>query len=301
MFFHKRLINLFNTFKEIPANSKSKIILFSDCHRGDNSWADDFADNRNIFYHALNHYYKNGFTYIELGDGDELWENKRFSDIRKAHSNIFKLMAKFHNEGRLYLIYGNHDIERKNNKIVEETLYRYYSLGKNRHVELFNGIKAHEGLVLRHNDTNQKIFLIHGHQFDLVNDKFWLAGRFMSRHFWHYLQLFGIKDPTSPAKNIRRRINIEKKIEKWAKNNKQIIIAGHTHRPAFPGPKEPQHFNTGSCVNPRCITGIEIQNGDILLIKWSISTKDDGVLYVEREVLEGPRKLFPRPSDILHE
>ena len=32
-------------------------------------------------------------------------------------------------------------------------------------------------------------------------------------------------------------------------------------------------FNDGSCVHPRSITGIEIENGEISLIKWEISTK----------------------------
>ncbi|MEC8884572.1 MAG: serine/threonine protein phosphatase, partial [Bacteroidota bacterium] len=62
----------------IPFSDESKFILFSDCHRGDNSGADDFANNRNIYFHALKQYYQNGFTYCELGDGDELWENLSF-------------------------------------------------------------------------------------------------------------------------------------------------------------------------------------------------------------------------------
>ena len=56
----------------IPFDENSKFIIFSDCHRGDNSFADDFANNRNTYFHALKEYHKNGFTYIELGDGNEL-------------------------------------------------------------------------------------------------------------------------------------------------------------------------------------------------------------------------------------
>lgn len=289
MYPDKRLDKLFNSCKKIPFDDSSRFILFSDCHRGDNSWADDFADNRNIFFHALNYYYKNGFTYIELGDGDELWENKRFRDIRKAHSNIFKLMVRFHNEKRLYLIYGNHDIERKDSKVVKGTLYRYYSEHKKGYTALFSGIEVYEGLVLRHAETGKKVFLIHGNQADIMNDKFWWIGRFLSRYVWHYLQLFGIKDPASPAENRTRRIKVEKKITRWAGDNNQIVITGHTHRPVFPSAKGPQYFNAGSCINPRCITGIEIVNGEIALIKWHVTTRDDGVLYVSREVLEGPR------------
>ena len=47
-------------------------------------------------------------------------------------------------------------------------------------------------------------------------------------------------------------------------------------------------FNDGSCVHPRSITGIEIENGEISLIKWQISTTDDGTLQIVRVLLEGP-------------
>jgi len=40
-----------------------------------------------------------------------------------------------------------------------------------------------------------------------------------------------------------------------------------------------------------CIPGIEIQNGEITLIKWWIKPKEDGELYVTREELVGPKKL----------
>lgn len=292
MYVNKCLTQLFQSSKVIPFDNSSRFILFSDCHRGDNSWADDFAENRNIFYHALNYYYNNGFTYIELGDGDELWENKKFSDIRKAHSNVFKLMAKFHNKSRLYLIYGNHDKERQDERVVKETLYGYYSLGKGRYEELLNGIEVYEGLVLKHKKTENKIFLIHGHQADPINDNFWLIGRSLSRCPWRILQQIGIKTPISPAKTRWRRINVEKRLIKWVKIKDQMLIAGHTHRAIFPSRGEPQYFNGGSCVHPRCITGIEIQDDEIVLIKWSVGTRDDGVLYVAREVLEGPRRLF---------
>jgi hypothetical protein len=44
-------------------------------------------------------------------------------------------------------------------------------------------------------------------------------------------------------------------------------------------------------VHPRSITGIEIENGTISLIKWEISTNDDGILQIVKVTLEGPRNL----------
>lgn len=60
--------NSYKKAKRIQLNSTSKFIFFSDVHRGDNSYADDFANNRNIYHHALRNYYENDFTYVELGD-----------------------------------------------------------------------------------------------------------------------------------------------------------------------------------------------------------------------------------------
>lgn len=288
----KRLTEVFELAEEIPFDDSSKFILLSDCHRGDNSWADDFAHNQNIFMFALQYYFEKGFTYIELGDGDELLENNRFEDIRSAHSHIFWQMRKFHNEGRLYLIFGNHDIERKDPKIVERTLYRYLDEHSQQYEPLFDGIEVHEGIVLRHWESASRIFLVHGHQGSLYNESLWWFAKFLSRYFWKPLQLYGIRDLTSPAKNYRKREKVERQIIHWIKAKHQVLICGHTHRPVFPGRGDVPYFNTGSCVHPRCITGIEIENGGITLIKWCIKPRaeEGGALYVEREILAGPEK-----------
>jgi hypothetical protein len=105
------------------------------------------------------------------------------------------------------------------------------------------------------------------------------------------LELIGVRDPTSAAKNNEKKNSVENKLSDWAKQNNQFMICGHTHRPVFPKVGETLYFNDGSCVHPRCITGIEIRNGTISLVKWAILTKPDRTLYVGREVLEGPVRL----------
>lgn len=287
----KRLTEVFKSAEVVSFDDSSKFIFFSDCHRGDNSWADDFAHNEKLLFHALNYYYDKGFTYIEIGDGDELWEYKKFREIRQAHSHIFRLMQKFHEENRFYFIWGNHNMKWKNQKNVEKNLYNYYNERKNRYEPLFDGIKVHEGLILQDTNTKKRIFLFHGHQGDLFCDTLWWLGRFLVRHLWKHLQLIGVKDPTSPAKNYKKRLKVERKIIEWVKSTKETVICGHTHRSMFPKEREPSYFNTGSCVHPRCITGIEIQKEKIALIKWSVRVKKDGALYVKREVLEEPMNL----------
>jgi len=287
----KRLQQVFAASPEILFNNNSKFILFSDCHRGDNTWADDFAHNQNIYFHALQFYYNKNFTYIEIGDGDELWETRNFFDIREAYSNIFWLLHEFYQKNRLHMIYGNHDIVKKDKKFIAKYLYRFRDPAKHEYKPLFENITIHEGLILNHTATNKKIFLVHGHQGDFINDQIWPVGRLMVRYLWRSIQLIGIMDPTSPSRNYKKRVGIEKKISAWAEKNNQIIIAAHTHRPSFPDKGQPPYFNSGCCVHPRCITGIEIEKGALTLIKWSVTPGKSGALCVGRDVLEGPKKI----------
>lgn len=288
----KRLYKAYKHAKIIPFDDSSKFILFSDCHRGDNSFADDFANNRNIYFHALKHYFSRGFHYCELGDGDELWENLTFNSIFEAHKNVYLLMKQFYEQERLHMIWGNHDMVYRNPNYVEKHLSTYFDPVLAKDTSLFCNIKYHEGILLKHKTTQQEVFLTHGHQADWWNYTFWRFSRFMVRVLWKPLNVMGIADPTSPAKNYKEMIKVERRIKKWiVENGNLITIVGHTHRPRFPEPGDIAFFNDGSCVHPRSITGIEIENGTISLIKWYIDTTEGGTLQIVRVLLEGPRKL----------
>ena len=86
---------VFRSSEEILIDDRSKIIIMSDLHRGDGNWNDSFAKNQNTFFTALSYYYKERYTYIELGDGDELWEVPRMKDIIQEHRDIFWIMSEF--------------------------------------------------------------------------------------------------------------------------------------------------------------------------------------------------------------
>ena len=293
------ITRVFKAAENIPFDDTSRIVLMSDCHRGDGSWADDFSKNQNLYFAALTHYYNDKFTYIEIGDGDELWENSKLSDIKQVHSDVFWLLSKFYKQGRLHLIFGNHDMVKKDSSYVKANLSQYYSEPEKRFIPLFGNIKLHEGLVLVHAPTGGKILLIHGHQVDYLNNQLWKLARFLVRYLWKPLTNFGVNDPTRTAKNYHKKEATEKKLTEWVKNEKHMLIAGHTHRPMFPEVGRPPYFNDGSCVHPRCITAIEIFEGNIILVKWNAKTRDDGTLYIGREVLAGPRRLrdyFGKPE-----
>ena len=287
-----------------------KLVCMSDMHRGDGSGADDFAQNSLIYRCALEHYLENGFTYVELGDAEELWENDNFDQIYITHTMVYELLAKFHDpdpeKSRYLKVWGNHDLYWKDNEAVYRTL--------------FPGIEVHEGIMLEPGlregggEVSGAILLIHGHQADpKCSGELAVVSKFFVHNFWPDLQRVGIKDPTRAALNPGLCNEVDKRLHEWANRNDQgiaAIIAGHTHRAVFEnlslteqryleskvrtdGVKfkhqpDRSYFNTGSCVHPLCITGIEItfENGPRLrLVKWGQAT-DGHALTIQRTVLE---------------
>lgn len=287
----RRLKEVFETAKTIPFDDQSRIVFMSDCHRGDGSYADNFYKNQPLFFAALTQYNYLKYTYIELGDGDELWENSNLSDSVEVYGDVFWLLSKFYRENRLYMLFGNHDIVKGKNGSVKRYLDRYYDVREKRYIPLFPGIDFHEGLILEHSTSGHRIFLVHGHQVDFFNDTLWRLSRFLVRYLWKPLELVGVNDPTSASKNYKRKKTVEKRLTNWVMHENRMLIAGHTHRPVLPELGEPLYFNDGSCVHPRCITAVEISDGNILLVKWCNKTKFDGTLFVGREILVGPVKL----------
>lgn len=286
-----RLSDVFELSEEIVFDNSSKFVFFSDIHRGDNSKADNFAPNKDTYLSALDYYHKNGYYYIEIGDGDELWENDRFSPILKAHQDTFLSIRRFHNVGRLCMIFGNHDIFKRNRKFVKKTLFEYYNPESGMYEPLFNNIKMHEGLILRYRDTQNKIFIVHGHQGDLINDRLWPLARFLVRYVWRRIEYLRLRSPISPSRSILRRNIIENGIINWVKANNQMIIAGHTHHAMFARPGEPPYFNDGCCVHPGYITCIEIDCGSIMLVKWEQKPELGRNYSITREIVKGPHQL----------
>jgi UDP-2,3-diacylglucosamine pyrophosphatase LpxH len=298
---HARLTSVFESAGEIPFDDSSRIILFSDCHRGDNSRADGFARNEALFLRALNFYQRNGFSYIEVGDGDDIWKNERFDDILCAHPQTFDKLHQFNRRDRLHLIFGNHDAPGRPGATMKK-----------------NGLVAAEGLILRHAKSGQRIFVVHGHQADYKSDRLRVLSRITVRHGWRRLQLMGIETVLQRTnavwQGISRRTKsgrgngiqpfwiseiaqakklCEKRIMSWAEAHQQTIICAHTHRPMVAACGGPPYLNTGCCDVPGRLTGLEIQSGEIALVQWtSRGRRGNGrATQVKRELLAPPRKL----------
>lgn len=265
----------------IPATDHPKIVLMSDCHRGCGNWADSFLANRPIYTAALKYYIQKNFTYIELGDGDELWGNRRFADIYRTHKEVFQLFQLLYEENRIFLLYGNHDREK------EKALFR----SKDKPFP----ISFHQSVIVDFPD-DPPLYLFHGYQGDLLNDRLWKLTRSLVRNLWKPLELRGVKDPTSAAKNYTKVREIEEDFITFSRKQKCILAAGHTHKPTLLQADSAMYINSGSCVHPGAITAVEIdtKRKKATLVKWAICSRKDMSLYVCRERLkELPMQLSP--------
>ncbi|WP_297637726.1 metallophosphoesterase [uncultured Clostridium sp.] len=289
------ILKLFSQTEKLSIDRDSKIVFLSDAHRGDGGRRDTLIGNRNIYISALKYYYKEEYTLVEIGDGDELWKNKNMINISYNYKEVFRILNRFRVKKKLYMLYGNHDIKKRNKNFAETQNKAFKKIKKNfgeECLELINNTEFLEGIVLDYKPYNKEILVMHGHQMDLWNNELWMVSRFLVRHLWKYLEgVAGFKEPITPANNYNKGGMIDKRLNDFANKNKKMIVCGHTHDAVFPDVGEGLYFNDGCCVNPQEITTIEINKGVIALIKWSIEINEGNFLYIKRNVIKGPERL----------
>jgi len=283
---------------------KEKFIILSDQHKGARDGMDVFAKAAKNYLAALDHYEREKFFYINLGDGEELWENL-FLTVKKHNMATFEKEKEFLKRKAFIKIFGNHDLYWANDPLAAVSLMQIY--GQN--------VKIHEGVILQtlvHNKT-LSIYMTHGHQGDLQSDGNWFSKWFVS-DIWGPFQAYLRINPNTPANNDQLKTDHNRMMYQWsAKRKNTLLITGHTHQPVFKslthieklydeletakkadntqaindlqkqiderhakGDKvpdftayKPTYFNSGCCCfDDGDITGIEIEDGYIRLIKW---------------------------------
>ena len=193
---NKKLLNLYKTSSIVEFKREDKIVILSDIHRGDGSYSDSLIGNKNIYLSALNYYYKEGYTLIEAGDGDELWKNKSFVDIAYNHKDIFKVLNKFNNKKRLHLLYGNHDSKKASKEFLLKQKKKLLKIDKDfgkDFIYLLDNTIYKESLILKYTPIDKEIFIFHGHQLDFMNYELSFLSKFLVRHIWKNMERTGFK------------------------------------------------------------------------------------------------------------
>lgn len=303
--------------------AQDKFIIFSDQHKGGKDAADDFMPAEANYLKALQHYYEEGYTFISLGDSEELWENTPKVSIDKNRISLLE-EAKFLQVGRYYRIYGNHDLEWK--YPIQQSIFLKPIFG--------DTLKIYEGICLttNYNGKEYSILLAHGHQGDKKSDgnpfSTWAVAA-----LWTPIQRYLEVTINTPATSYELTDQHNIMMYEWSKQQSNLIfISGHTHKPVFASldhierlskqlqhaqannntslvektekeiqfrQKEyagkahhrtmakPSYFNTGCCCfGDGDITGIEISEGYIRLVKWHSEEDKSKRIVLEESELE---------------
>jgi predicted phosphodiesterase len=91
-------------------SSTDKFIIFSDQHKGRKNGADDFVLAEPNYIAALHYYNDLQFHYIALGDCEELWENTLLQ-VKKYNEASFAAERRFIQRKAFTKIFGNHDLD----------------------------------------------------------------------------------------------------------------------------------------------------------------------------------------------
>jgi UDP-2,3-diacylglucosamine pyrophosphatase LpxH len=303
--------------------AEQPVIIFSDQHKGARDGSDDFRMAEDNFIQALDYYNQRNFLYVNLGDSEELWENNILT-VLKYNTAVFQKEQLFVARNSFFKIYGNHDLFWDNDPFAQ--LYLKKMFGKKvkidagivfriqlpgRNVDIFC-THGHQGDAQSDGNAFSKWFVsyiwgplqaflqINTNTPSTSDDRKSVHNEFMYQWSAKQDDIVLITGHThQPVFNSlthleRLYLNLEEAEIKGDRAAVEQIEAEIPRRKReydrvntqFRKMK-PTYFNSGCC----CfldgnITGIEIENGYIRLIKWS---KVNGIptrMVAEEELLE---------------
>lgn len=199
----------------LPYGPGHKYVVLSDFHLGDGSGADNFRQNEKIFVKALKYYENNGYSVILLGDIEEYHQFSLSRILKKYYSkdtdnpSVYNMLKRF--TGKLYRVFGNHDVEWSLRDPLSENVER----------------PAVEAIKLKKGNRND-IMLVHGHQAMESYEKDINIVRFGTTFYREMEKIFKF-----PSKTVlEERPSVKDKIyDEWARGKSRIMICGHTHCP----------------------------------------------------------------------
>jgi len=293
---------------ELKVNIKqAKIIIFSDHHKGKRDGADDFMRCEKAYSAALGYYLEAGYTLIIQGDSEELWECKP-KGVVNSYRDVLLLEAEFHKSGRYVKISGNHDdywespagikkylepIFGSPLKIIENLRLLFETQQSSCEVFLVHG---HQGDFL--SDKNAKIskFLVRylWRPFQRITKiKLTTPAKNYKLRDTHSKAMYSWAEKKKnlvliaghthiPVFEMRRSVEkLEEKLKKTTakKNLKEtselrsriefMKAQERMHKSDGFSLSKPYYFNTGCCsFSDGDVTGIEISDGQIKLVRW---------------------------------
>jgi predicted phosphodiesterase len=302
---------------------KGRFIIFSDQHKGTGNGADDFRLCENNYLAALDYYYQNDFHFIALGDSEELWENS-LAGVVKHQQQSFERYKNFAAKARFYKTIGNHDLDWKNDPLTIAQIKKIFGTDiaiydgvllqtsvANQELKIFcthghQGDAASDGnwfskffvskiwaplqiwlkinpntpaydaqLKTLHNrlmyqwSTQQNaLLLITGHTHQPVFESLTYIERL-------YRQLLQAQADGNEELAHETEAEIQKRKFEYNHVSKDYLTM------------KPTYFNSGCCCNSDGdITGIEIEDGKLRLVKWAVKNGSPTREVLEEDTLE---------------
>jgi predicted phosphodiesterase len=302
---------------------KDRFIIFSDQHKGAKNQADDFAKAEKNYLTAMTHYYEAGYFFINLGDSEELWENMP-DKVIAANTASIEVEERFHRGSRMAKIFGNHDLFWHTNLNAKSMLKKMHpgdlriheglilrSRGNDGHGWLFFLTHGHQGDTQSDGNRFSKWFVanvwapVQSYLDININSpakNFTLRDKHnIMMYEWSCLREQLVLITGHTHKPVFASYD---HIDKLKKELAQALKDGKTHSAAviqqeldkrlaeYGGKQEdhtmkkPSYFNTGCCCySDGDITGIEIAEGCIRLIKWEYAGIDSKRLVLQEAKL----------------
>jgi len=301
-----------------------KFIVFSDQHKGARDYADDFSLSEQNYLKALSHYNTENFHYINLGDSEELWENLMESVI-KHNQATFDIEKAFIKKNCFTKIFGNHDLYWDNDPLAGFNLNRVYGTkipiyegallkiqlaGKTLDIFLTHG---HQGDLQSDGNWFSKWFIstiwaplqaylqinpnTPAYNSQLKTEHNRMMYNWQAEQTNTVLITGHTHQPVFASLTHLERIYVKLKSATTAGNQQEIDLLNAELKqrvkegdavPEFK-PYKPGYFNSGCCCfSDGDITGIEIENGFIRLVKWSFlkTGTPERILLEEMELVE---------------
>lgn len=303
---------------------KERVIIFSDQHKGARNGADDFTMAEPNYLAALDYYNRNEFCMVSLGDSEELWENT-LSRVREKNEKTFEAEKKFVQRKAFAKVIGNHDLYWGNDPLapwqlkniygrdmkiyegvmistmVDDAPFRFFCthghqgdaqsdgnwfskffisriwaplqayLRINPNTPAYDSEKKtlHNEIMYEWSAAQKDIVLITGHTHQPVFASLTHIERLYKDFQWALAQ-------NDPAEQEKIRTEIRKREREFT----AVSIDYLTMRPSY--------FNSGCCCfSDGDITGIEIAEGYISLIKWELIDEKPQRIVLEELSLAG--------------
>jgi predicted phosphodiesterase len=303
----------------IPFNKETdRFIILSDQHKGGRDDMDIFTLAENNYLAALDYYNKHNYFYIALGDSEELWENL-FVTIKKHNQATFDSEKHFITRKAFIKIFGNHDLYWDNDPLAATGLKQIYGeviriyegailqtdiKGKTLNILLTHG---HQGDLQSDGNWFSKWFVsdIWGplQAFLKINPNTPSNNELLKTDHNRIMYDWTAKQENTILITGHTHQPVFKSLTHLEKLYNEIAIAKKSGNQQLVddltkqivnrqtqgdvtldfSAYNPSYFNSGCCCfDDGDITGIEITNGQIRLIKWEYNNAKQS----ERKVLE---------------